>query len=200
MILNQAAQNMFSFWEDPRNIPFKCKLISFNGGTPCMCAQGQTLFKEGGYSVNQLEMMPQEVADKETARILGISVYRSRLLRRINDSYPDAPQDVLTNPEKYLGPNWEAVLKFWHHLDTLSDEDFRLILERYWDLDEDAGISAENNAFKAAIATIRIDYARVVRDATPRFASGYATLELIGSHKLQEHVFLPMFPFTQLQP
>ena len=200
MILNQAAQNMVSFWEDPRNLPFKTALISFNGDTPCMCAQGQTLFKEGGCSVDQLKEMPQDVADKETARILGISVSHSRLLRKINDTYPDAPQDVLTNPEKYLGPNWEAVLKFWHHLDTLSDEDFRLISERYWALDGDARVFAGDNAFKAAIATIRIDYARVAWDAAHTVVSSRATLELIGSHKLQEHLSLPLFPFTQLQP
>jgi hypothetical protein len=191
MNLNQAAQNMVSFWEDPRNIPFKGQLISLDGDTPCMCAQGQTLFKEGDYSVNQLEMMPQEVADKETARILGISVSHSRLLRRINDSCPDAPQDVLTNPEKYLGHNYEAVLKFWYLLDTLSREDFDIVDKRCYDI---------VSAFSAAYAIIGSEYANAAFDAAIGLVAGYATLELIGSHKLQEHVFLPMFSFTQLQP
>jgi hypothetical protein len=29
--------------------------------------------------------------------------------------------DALTNPGKYLGPNFQAVLDFWFYLDTLSE-------------------------------------------------------------------------------
>jgi hypothetical protein len=195
MNLNQAAQNMVSFWEDPRNIPFKCKLISFtDSGKPCMCAQGQTLFKEGGYSVDQLKEMPQEVADKETARILGISVSHSWLLRHINDSRLGAPQDVLTNPEKYLGPNWEAVLKFWHLLDTLSMDELKWekVGIRFCALDEFYRCYSENAVLKAAEDNIEIFHAKNVFNDCCR-GVGLATLEIIGSHKLQEHVFLPMF-------
>jgi hypothetical protein len=125
---NQAAQNMVAFWGEPRNIPFKGKLISDDG---CMCAQGQTLYREGGYTVEHLQKITQTKANQETARILGISVTHSVLLSIINDQYPDAPQDVLTNPEKYLGPNYEEVLRFWFYLDTLNLKQWQIVKKRY---------------------------------------------------------------------
>jgi hypothetical protein len=100
---------------------------------------------------------------------------------------------ILECPEGFLGPNWKDVLNFWIYLDTLSDGDFRLIGERCWDLDVDAIVSASNNVFKAAEATIGNDYADAACEVAPTGASAYATLELIGSHNLESFKFLPLF-------
>jgi hypothetical protein len=45
--------------------------------------------------------------------------------------------DALTDPEKYLGPNWKDVLNFWIYLDSLSEHEREAIVERYYALDDD---------------------------------------------------------------
>jgi hypothetical protein len=45
--------------------------------------------------------------------------------------------DVLTNPGKYLGPNYQDVLNFWFYVDTLSDEEKKKMGQRYFALDDD---------------------------------------------------------------
>ncbi len=135
---------MVSFWEDPRNIPFKGELVSFAGDAVCMCAQGQTLHKFGGYSVDTLRYMSLKDSDIETAKILDISIAHSALLRNINDTFPGSPQDVLTNPEKYLGPNFQAVLDFWRKLDDITFEEIILAETRQISLNNE---KARKNAY-----------------------------------------------------
>jgi hypothetical protein len=57
--------------------------------------------------------------------------------------------EVLTNPEPFLGPNWETVLRFWLYYDSLTDEQKDELRCRYysidscvraWELAEDATI------------------------------------------------------------
>jgi hypothetical protein len=90
-------------------------------------------------------------------------------------------------------------LNFWFYLDTLSEEDFRLNYVRYWALDADSRVSAINNAWEAAEATICKYYAYEAwrADSTYQlgtvYASGHATSELIGSHNLEAFTFLPLF-------
>jgi hypothetical protein len=45
--------------------------------------------------------------------------------------------DVLTNPEKYLGLNYQDVLNFWIYVEGLSEQEREEIRQRYWALDED---------------------------------------------------------------
>jgi hypothetical protein len=111
--------------------------------------------------------------------------------KRFADHLDD--QIALEYPARFLGPNWKNVLNFWIYLDTLSGEEFRLIFDRYWALDEDARVSAINNAHKAAEATIDIHYTYTTRGAALTLAPAYASLELIGSHKLESLNFLPLF-------
>jgi hypothetical protein len=188
--LNQSALNMVAFWEDPQNIPFKGKLISEDG---LMSAQGQTLHLEGGYTVEQLQKMSQFNADRYTARILGISVVHSELLKHVNDKFPGAPQDVLTNPEKYLGPNYQEVLRFWAHVETLSDEAHN----RYWDLDWEDKEKPSDLAICACLLTIGRDKTRVVYYSSGLYEE--ATAELVGYHILMEKgiplTFVPLFGF-----
>ena len=188
--LNQAALNMIAFWEDPRNIPFKGELISVDG---CMCAQGQTLYREGGYTIEQLEKMNQPEAERETARILGISLCYAVFLGVINDREPGSPQDVLTNPEKYLGANYQEVLRFWAHVETLSDEAHN----RYWDLDWEDKEKPSDLAICACLLTIGRDKTRVVYYSSGLYEE--ATAELVGYHILMEKgiplTFVPLFGF-----
>ena len=39
--------------------------------------------------------------------------------------------EIFQNPKKFLGPNWEQVLKFWLMLDELSEEQWRIIKTRF---------------------------------------------------------------------
>jgi hypothetical protein len=184
--LNSSAKEMVYLWSTSREIPFKGKLISRDDdGKICMCAQGQVLYKNG-YSEEQLFDMSFSEADKETARILGISTIHSRFLRIINDNLEGSPQDVISNPEKYLGPNWEKVLEFWWYIDTLSEDEIGKMVDRYLTIDVDITISAAVVSRHVAEEVVGWE----VRDAawsaanvtpnSPIFA--YATLELIGGN------------------
>ena len=198
MTISPKAQEMIDFWIDPRNIPFKGKLIelkSVDGGTttPCMCAQGQTLFKNG-YTVEQLMNMIQSYADRETAKILGISIPHSVLLRMINDGEEGAPQDVLSNPQKYLGPNTDQLLEFWWKLDTLSQDQWKTIQGRYedfWYYQRYEWDRATHEAYEASNETIRSEFAANAAWDVYGYSAYYATMEHIGGVK--NPVFLPMF-------
>jgi hypothetical protein len=190
--MNTAAETILAFWKEPRNIPFKNSLISSeppkDGEEPttCMCAQGQVLYKIGGYSEEELRSTEQTKADREVARLLGISVAHSVLLRRINDGEPGAPSDVLTNPEKYLGENYHAVMKFWRFIDSLTADQWEEVARRYRALDS-AAWSAAWNAAGIAAGIAAWDAAR---DAA-RDAAWSATWELIGG--IDNPVFVPLF-------
>ncbi len=115
--MNEAIQNLTARWATPEGVPFKGELVSDDG---CMCAQGQALHFIGGYSADELRKIGQGKADKETARLLGISTAHTILLRQVNDSADGAPAIVLTNPEKVLGEQAPTVLAFWRHLDRMD--------------------------------------------------------------------------------
>ncbi len=111
---------------------------------------------------------------------------------------------VLTNPEEFLGENYESVLNFWLILDELSEEQWRVVKERY------RAFYAENNsewwkttdlAWNASYEVIGDDYtidsSRAAHDAIDSWVAAWATLELIGMHLLYNHqqplTFLLMF-------
>jgi hypothetical protein len=202
--MNTATKAMLAFWESPRNIPFKGSLISdepINDGeepTTCMCAQGQVLHLQAGYTEEDLRDIVQEEADREVAKLLGISTAHSVLLRKINDSQDGAPSDVLTNPQKYLGPNWNKVLEFWHKLDSLNPDQWRTVTDRYRNLDFVAGNAARDAARDAARGAAWFAAGSAAWSA-PYDAAGaaagsvaeYATEELISG--IENQVFVPLF-------
>ena len=110
---------------------------------------------------------------------------------------------VLTNPEEFLGQNFEAVLNFWIILDGLSKDQWKTIAGRFdnfWDNQESEWLKATDEAWGASEETIGEDFsyhaayaARYVYD----FNAYDATRELIGMHKFFEQekplTFLPMF-------
>jgi hypothetical protein len=108
--------------------------------------------------------------------------------------------DVLTNPEKYLGPNWEDVLNFWIYLDTLSDQEREEMWRRYQALNcnvrKSARIAARDAADDVVDVGFRAEAWNVAWFVTGWGVFGYAIWELIGHHKLLEQnktlIFLPL--------
>jgi hypothetical protein len=196
--MNPATETLLEFWKHPRNIPFKGVLISddslnLNEGeepATCMCAQGQALYMVGGYTEEDLRNIEQKEADKEVARLLGISVAHSVLLRQINDGQPGAPSDVLTNPEKYLGKNYETVLNFWWTMDSLTETQWNEVARRYRALDPAAWDAAWSAAGDAASYAASYAAGYAAWDAACDAARD-ATYELIGD--IENPVFVPLF-------
>jgi hypothetical protein len=112
----------------------------------------------------------------------------------------------LTNPEDYLGPNWEDVINFWLYIVTLSEEERRKIGGRYWALNVVIRESAFNASWVAADKfvgwKVRNAAWYAACDVTDCWVFGYATYELIASHKLLEQnktlVALPVI-FSKLK-
>ncbi len=123
------------------------------------------------------------------------------LAKRLNDP------NVLTDPKKFLGPNYLQVLIFWSYIDTLSEEERRkmgvsitssqFLNNSYYALDEDVLDSAENAAWDSSEEVVGEEVANMAwnaaLDVTDYSVFGEATLELIGSHKLLEQGKSPTF-------
>jgi hypothetical protein len=128
-----------------------------------------------------------------------ISKIHKLFSERLNDP------KVLTNPEEFLGKNYKAVLNFWLILDDLSEEQWRVVEERYdnfYDENRSEWDKAANLAWKAAKEVVGVNYAYDAEWAaygvTYSWAAYWASLELIGMHKiLEDHqqllTFFPMF-------
>jgi hypothetical protein len=101
---------------------------------------------------------------------------------------------VLENPEEFLGPNFEAVLNFWLILDDLSEEQIKVVKERYnafYVENRSECVKAINLARDASYDVLGWDYAYKASSAAwtvTNFsqAARWATSELIGMHKIHE--------------
>jgi hypothetical protein len=87
---------------------------------------------------------------------------------------------VLENPKEFLGPNYEEVLNFWLILDDLSEEQWRVVSERYW-----AFFDKNRSEWRKA-TDLAIDASVWAADVTNSWAARWATRELIGMHKILE--------------
>lgn len=176
-------QQLIARWNSNEGKPYKGKLIDWSeyegAGAPaeaplsCLCAQGQVLHLLAGWSPKKLRDADQEKADRETARLLNISVAHSILLRTINDRVDGAPSVVLTHPEKILGDQAKIVLAFWLHLGVMKAKDWKKALAA-----GDAWVAAGDAAWDAAGACSEIQGARLMRERGKPFT------------------FLPMFGFA----
>jgi hypothetical protein len=124
--------------------------------------------------------------------------------------------EALTNPQNFLGPNYETVLNFWWFMDGLTEDQWNEVARRYRALDPAARYAAWNAAWNAAGIAARdaagsaARYAAwnaggyaagiAARDAAgsaARIAAGDATYELIGMHTLlddgKDLLFVPLF-------
>ena len=100
--------------------------------------------------------------------------------------------EALTNPQDFLGPNYETVLNFWKWIDSLSEEQWKVVTDRYRNLDDAARSAARSAAWDAA-GSAAWDAARdaawdVARDAAwyaardaARDAAWYAARDAAGS-------------------
>ena len=216
-----TVEELLARW--PTNIPFKGELIDNDG---CMCAQGQVLHYIGGMTPDDLRRIEQADADRQTARLLGISRAHAVLLRQINDNLPGAPTCVLTEPEKVLGDQAQRVLAFWRHLDAMTADDWHRLSAAWtaaWDAAratawtaagtaartaardaaQDAAWDAAQDAAQDAARDAAQDAARdaawgAAQDAA--WGAARATCEIQGAAIMRERsqpfFFLPMFGFA----
>jgi hypothetical protein len=192
--MNDNQRTIIEFWNDEQNVPSKGQLLNRyvnNPGTSCMCAQGQILHIIGGYSVVSLADMLQDTADQKVAQLLDISVSHSRLLRIVNDEKEGPPRDVLTNPQKYLGPRYKTVLQFWHYYDSLSEEQKIHSFNRYRPT-----FSTFDETVKRSNSIIGSEYTSFIAIASP--SPEIVSLELVCGDNFY---FLPIvFPEFNEQP
>jgi hypothetical protein len=107
---------------------------------------------------------------------------------------------VLTNPEEFLGPNYEEVLNFWLILEELSEEQLRVVNERYWaffDETRSEWRKATDLVCEASEKVVGWNYAHYASWAalvvTKSSAAYWATRELIGMHLILEQQPLTFF-------
>ena len=186
MITKPATiDELLDYW--PGNIPFKEKLVNDDGS--CMCAQGQALHFLGGLTVDELRDINQRDADRQVAKLFGISLAHSILLRNINDNREGAPSCVIRNPEQVLGDQAQTVLAFWRHLDRMTPADKEAVRE---------AARAVSLSWEAAGEAARA-LAGAAAGAAAREAAG-ATNEIQGAAVIrannQPFAFLPLFGFS----
>ena len=101
--------------------------------------------------------------------------------------------EVLTNPEQFLGPNWETVLRFWLYWESLTYEQKDELYHRWYAIDDDTDERAWGLASDAATEVIGRDNRNVVCYAT---TYSPITMELIAMHILLERghqlTFVPL--------
>jgi hypothetical protein len=108
--------------------------------------------------------------------------------------------EALTDPEKFLGPNWETVLHFWKWIDTLSSRQWNEVSLRNSNLayvkQQHSWIASLNATDKAIGGRSRVCVFRATYHHYSA-AAPYATFELISMHLLFEEgktlAFVPLF-------
>jgi len=111
-----------------------------------------------------------------------------------------------TNPEEYLGPNWETVLHFWKYIGSLNDEQMDVVSARYFELDESDEIDVPTHdtaifSLSSEVCDYNEEAADSAYDNTMGMGSDsaarYATFELICMHLLlgqgNKLLYVPLF-------
>jgi hypothetical protein len=107
----------------------------------------------------------------------------SKTLQKFSDYLKKS--NVLKNPAKYLGPNWEDVLYFWSYSESFNEHEKEEIYKRYCSLfrcvpDFYRKVSVEN-AIKVVGKKFRTYAYRAAWDIAEYWLFGYATDELIAN-------------------
>ena len=198
MITKPATiDELLDYWQG--NIPFKNKLVNDDGSL--MCAQIQALHFLGGLTVDELRNINQRDADLQVAKLFGISLAHSILLRNINDNREGAPSCVIRNPEQVLGYQAQTVLAFWRHLDRMTPAAWEAVREAAEAVSLSRAVAgaaawevAGAAAWEAAEAAVRATAGAAVGAAVG------ATSEIQGASFIrannQPFVFLPLFGFS----
>ena len=107
--------------------------------------------------------------------------------------------DVLTDPQDFLGPNYETIINFWWYMDSLAKDQREEVNSRYLVIDFNIWHLAAQLANSAAKSAVN-DLIRISTGDVITRVGGYATYELMGMHKLFERgkslTFVPLFDFT----
>jgi hypothetical protein len=115
---------------------------------------------------------------------------------KLFSNYLEQPE-VLKNPGKYLGPNYQDVLNFWVYVDALSDEEKEEMDDLYWDLDFKVRESARIASIDAARGVVGWRFREAAwwaaYDITGSEVFGFATYELIAHHKILEQNKTPTY-------
>jgi hypothetical protein len=114
-------------------------------------------------------------------------------------------ENILTQPEDFLGPNYQTVLNFWTFLDSLSEEQWKEVEKR----DGDMEVHIVENASEDAAESVRKMLLDFFTGNNSRFDLFYvsnigasdtawdATCELIGMNTLLDEgkslTFVPLF-------
>ena len=120
--------------------------------------------------------------------------------------------ESLTNPQDFLGPNYETVINFWLYMDSLTETQWKEVARRYDALDSDARFAAGAAVSYAAGAAAwsAVSYAagyaasyaagyaaEYAAGSAARYAAWDATWELMGIHTLLNDgktlLFVPLF-------
>jgi hypothetical protein len=107
--------------------------------------------------------------------------------------------EALTNPQDFLGPNYETVLNFWWTMDSLTETQWKEVARRYDALDYAAGYASWYAAWYAASYAAGYAWYAAWNAAwyAARDAARYATYELMGMHTLlddgKDLMFVPLF-------
>jgi hypothetical protein len=195
-----TIDSMVQRWSGLERPLFRGRLIdTLPDGTCAHCAQGDVL-SCAGFTNDELKRMEQREADKEVARILGISITHAILLRSVNDNAGGCPQLVLSHPEQVLGDKAPILLAFWLYLDNLPDAAWDAAGDTAraaaWDTARDtAWAAARAAAWAAARAAARAAAwaaARAHAGAAP-WAAAWASSEIQGMDKLEADGCSPYF-------
>jgi hypothetical protein len=96
--------------------------------------------------------------------------------------------EVLTNPQKYLGPRYNEVLEFWNKIENLTQEQLRVVKERnhtFWNENRSEWNRAANLAYAASKKVVGEDYVYIASwaawEVADSWVAGCATRELIGN-------------------
>jgi hypothetical protein len=208
-------QEIIARWDSGDGKPYKGSIIDWDAyeenpqSMGCMCAQGQILHLEGGWSPERLRDVDQSEADMETARLRNISRAHAVLLRFINDRVDGAPSIVFTDPAKVLGDQWSKVLDFWWWVfHNYSADDWRNVVAAWraaGHADRDAAATA---ALTVATTAATAAAASACATATSGAATAAAAATWGSAWEIQGHVlmadrgqrpfFLPMFGINSL--
>lgn len=197
---------LLEWWNSGEGKPHKGDLIDWNSyvgnGEPplsCMCAQGQVLHLLGGREPQRLRDVGQFEADRETAKLLNISLSHAILLRNVNDKSDGAPSIVLTDPGKVLGDQWSKLLDLWWAFGQFDAYQWKKVADfkaaagaAAWD----TARTAAEDAAKDAVGDAAEDAFRAtIGDAAVAAAWEIQGFEVLTSRG-QDVFFLPMFDWA----
>jgi hypothetical protein len=127
---------------------------------------------------------------------MKISEAHQNFAARLQFHYGIPKQEVLSHPEKYLGPNWEAVINFWLYFYTLSKEQLNVVHKRYVSLRDYLDEVNDNFwdvTWDVARSTITVEHLRIAGDSVAYDVAAWVTYELIGLQKLLDLGYQPAF-------